>query len=607
MAEVLKREDAPKESTWNAEALFESWDAWQAELTSIDEAIPNLSNFKDKLGTSPAHLADWFDAYFALTARLNPIGIYLGMSTAVNTADTTAKANRGRAFAIFSKFSATIAFAYPEMLTIGDKLLQWAQEEPRLAIYKHHFDNLLRQKAHLRSAEVEEVLGLLSEPFAGVSQTATELTNNELKFADALNSAGEPCHVAQSTVPPTGIQSPDREQRRTAWESFCDGYLSVQNTLASNYITSIKQQVFNMRVRKYNSILESRLYPSNAPVDIFHNLINTYKTHLPTWHRYWDVKRRILGVEQLHPYDIWAPIVKTDPEVSYTQAINWICEGMAPLGDEYVQVLRKGCLEERWVDYATNQGKRQGAAAMGATNGYSFAFTAYNNTLMDMSVLAHELGHVMHAYLAEQTQPPVYKGFPNSMIAETPSNFNQALVRAWLIKQKADDPIFQMALIDEAMFNFHRYFFIMPTLARFEWEVCSRAEQGQPLTANVLNDLTKDLFAEGYGNTLTDDPNRTQITWAQFAHLYSPFYTFQYAIGISAAHALAEDVLSGSDEAREKYLSFLKAGKSQDTLDLFKLGGVDMMTPEPVEKTFAVLSDMVTQLETLADQTGQQS
>lgn len=606
MAAVLKREDVSKESTWHAETLFESWDTWQTELTSISDAIPSLSNFQGKLGQSPSNLADWFDAYFALTTRLNPIGIYVSMATAVDTSDATANANRGLAMAVFTKFSATIAFAYPEMLTVGDTLLQWAKEEPRLAIYKHHFDGLLRQKSHLRSAEVEEVLGLLSDPFSGVSQTATELTNNDLKFADAINSNNEPCHVAQSTVPPTGIQSPDRKQRRTAWESFSDGYLSVQNTLASNYITSIKQKLFNIRVRKYNSILESRLYPSNTPVNVFHNLINTYKTNLPTWHKYWDVKRRILGVDQLHPYDIWAPIVKTDPQVPYRQAIDWICEGMAPLGDEYVQVLRKGCLEDRWVDYAPNQGKRQGAAAMGATNGRSFAFTAYNNTLMDMSVLAHELGHVMHAYFADQAQPSVYKGFPSSMVAETPSNFNQALVRAWLMKEKADDPTFQMALIDEAMFNFHRYFFIMPTLARFEWEVCARAEQGKPLSANILNGLTKDLFAEGYGNTLTDDPERTQITWAQFGHLYQPFYTFQYAIGISAAHALAEDVLSGNNEARENYLNFLKAGSSQDTMDLFKLSGVDIMTPEPVEKTFAVLANMVNRLEILADQTDQQ-
>ena len=599
--DVLERKDASEESTWKSVALFESWEAWQTELDEVAEALPTLSDFGGRLGDGPAVLADWFDAYFDLGRRLTRLGIYVGMSTAVDTGDTTAKANRDQAMGVFSRFGAITAFAEPEMLGIGETLLQWSEEEPRLAIYIHFFDDLLRQKAHLRSAEVEEVLGLLSDPFSGVAQIASELTNTDLKFASAIGSDGQSYHVGQTTVPPTGIQSADRERRRTAWEHFCDGYLRFENTLASIYITSVKQKVFNIRVRGYTSVLESRLFPSHVPVDVFHTLINTYKANLSTWHRYWEVKRRVLGVETLHPYDIWAPIVEEDPEVSYEDAIDWICEGMAPLGDEYTSVLRRGCLEERWVDYAPNAGKRQGAAATGAIDGDSFAYTSYDNTLMAMSVLAHELGHVMHAYLADQTQPDVYKGFPSSMVAETASNFNQALTRAWLLKKKADDHTFQMALIDEAMFNFHRYFFIMPTLACFEWDVYCRAEQGKPLTADILNGLMKDLFAEGYGTTMTDDPDRTQITWAQFGHLFAPYYTFQYAIGISAAHALAEGVVSGSDDACDKYLSFLKAGSSLYTMDLFRLSGVDLSTSEPVEKTFAVLADLVDRLDRLAD------
>ncbi len=604
--QVLKRKDVPEKSTWNAEALFESWNTWQTELDAVEEALPALSDFAGKLGDGPTVLADWFDAYFALVRRLNRVGIYLSMSSSVDSNDITAKAKQGLAIGVFSRFVANSAFAEPEMLEIGDSLLQWCKREPRLAIYKHFFDNLLRQKAHLRSAEVEEILGLLADPFSGVSQTAVELTNTDLKFAEAIDSSGRLYHVGQTTIPPTGIQSPDREQRRTAWENFSDGYLSFKNTLANNYATFVKQQAFNIRVRGYNSVLESRLFPGNVPVEVFHNLIDSYKANLSTWHRYWEVKRRALGVETLHPYDIWAPIVEDQTEVPYEEAIDWISKGMAPLGDEYVSILLRGCLEDRWVDYAPNEGKRQGAAAPGSIDGYAFAFTSYNDTLMDMSVLAHELGHAMHSYLADQTQPDVYKGFPIAMVTETASNFNQAVTRAYLMEEKADDPTFQMALIDEAMDNFHRYFFIMPTLARFEWEVYCRAEQNKPLTADILNGLMKDLFSEGYGATMIDDPDRTQITWAQFAHLYMPYYTFQYAVGISAAHALAEGVLSGSDDARENYLNFLKAGSSLYTMDLFKLCGIDISTPEPIDKTYAVLAELVNRLDGLIDQTKQQ-
>jgi len=257
--DVLERKDAPVESTWNSEALFPSWEAWQEELDSVAEAMPTLSNFVGKLGEGAAILADWFDAYFDLIKRLRPLSIYVGMSTSVDTNDTTAKASQGQAMGVFSKFGAITAFSYPEMLEIGDTLLQWSEEEPRLSIYKHFFDDLLRQKAHLRSAEVEEILGLLSEPFSGTSQIGKELTNTDLKFTPATDSEGETHHVGQTTVPPTGIQSADREQRRTAWENFCDGHLDFKNTLSSIYLTSVKQQVFNIRVRGYNSVLESRL------------------------------------------------------------------------------------------------------------------------------------------------------------------------------------------------------------------------------------------------------------------------------------------------------------------------------------------------------------
>ncbi|MCZ6632613.1 MAG: oligoendopeptidase F [bacterium] len=598
---VLERKDVPKESTWNAESVFESWDAWQEAFEAVASEVSSLGKFSGRLSEGPSVLADWFDVLFGFYRKLSRVGIYAHMSSTVDMNDSVAKEKQVQISGLFGKVGATTAFAEPEMLEIGETLLEWVDQEPRLAIYKHYFDDLLREKAHVRSAEVEEILGMLHEPFSGVSRTATELTNTDLKFSDAVDGSGESHHVGQTTVPPTGIQSPDRELRRTAWEHFCDAHLAMKNTLASNYITHVKQQVFHVRVRGYDSVLESRLSPFNAPVEVFHNLIDVFQSNLSTWHRYWEVKRKLLGVETLHPYDIWAPIVEQEPEVDYQQAVDWLCEGMAPLGEDYVGVLRRGCLEERWVDYAENVGKRQGAAASATPETSPFVFMSYNNTLMAMSVLAHEMGHAMHGYRFNQVQPDVYKGMPGSMVAETPSNFNQALTRAYLMDIKGDDPTFQMALIDEAMFNFHRYFFIMPTLARFEWEVYSRAEADQPLSADILNEMMADLFAEGYGESLVDDPERTQITWAQFGHLYSPFYTFQYSIGISAAHALAVDVRNDVGDARQNYLAFLEAGSSRYAMDLFELAGVDMTSPEPVEKTFGVLSNLVDRLEKLAD------
>ena len=600
-SKVLQRKDVPQESRWNDKVVFDSWDEWQSEAEAVRSDLPQLSTFDGQLTQGPTELADWLASVTSLDRRIMLLWTFAYMANSVDANDVTAKEKLGQSMGLFAKFKAVTAFAEPAMLQLGETLRVWAKEGPRLTRYEHYFDNLLRQKAHKRSAEVEEILGLLEEPFSQTYRTAKELTNLDMTFADALDSQGQNHPLLQATMAPS-IQDPDRELRRTAWEKYCDGYLALKNTLASSYITSVKQNVFLARVRGYNSVLEAQLAPGNMPVEVFHNLIDTFKANIATWHRYWEVKRKVLGVDQLHPYDIWAPIVENQPAVPYRDGVEMICEGMTPLGDAYVAVMRRGCVEDGWVDYAPNAGKAQGAASGPSYDTPPFIYTSYNDTLMAMSILAHELGHSMHSYLTDANQPHIYNDiFGMSMsVAETASNFHQALVRAHLMQTRAADPIFQMTLIDEALFNFHRYFFIMPTLARFEYEVYSRAEQDKPLSADILNDLMADLYAEGYGDSMADDRERTAITWAQFGHLYRPYYTFQYSIGISAAHALAEQVLAGSSAAVENYLSFLKAGSSLYTMDLFETAGVDMAQPTAVNKAFDVLSDLVERLDALA-------
>ncbi len=270
---------------------------------------------------------------------------------------------------------------------------------------------------------------------------------------------------------------------------------------------------------------------------------------------------------------------------------------MQPLGDDYVSILRQGALHDRWIDVYPNQGKRQGAFSFGWQGTYPFIMTSYHDDLKAMSTVAHELGHSMHSYFTWQHQPFVYANY-SLFVAEVASNFNQAMVRAHL-RQAQPDPDFQIALIEEAMNNFHRYFFIMPTLAQFELEVHTRIEQGEPLTADDMNTLMADLFAEGYGSEMAFDRDQVGITWAQFGHLFSNYYVFQYATGISAAHALANRILAGEPGAAANYRQFLNAGGSLYPMDALKLAGVDMTTPEAVEATFKVLGDMVDQLEKL--------
>jgi oligoendopeptidase F len=330
---------------------------------------------------------------------------------------------------------------------------------------------------------------------------------------------------------------------------------------------------------------------------VFHNLIEVFKANLPTWHRYWRVRREALGYDELHVYDIQAPLTGAKPEVTYEQAVDWICEGMAPLGEDYVEALRWGCTEGRWVDRARNKGKRQGAFSSGAYDTQPFILMSYADDVFSMSTLAHELGHSMHAYMTRKTQPYVY-GRYSLFVAEVASNFHQAMVREYLFRTQ-QDPDLQLALIEETMSNFHRYFFIMPTLARFELDMHQRVEQGAPVNARTMIDLTAELFKEGYGDEVVFDRDRIGITWAQFGHMYMNFYVYQYGTGISGAHALAARVLSGEPGAAEDYLSFLKAGGSLYPLDALQGAGVDLTTPEPVERAFAFLAEVVDRLEAL--------
>ncbi len=586
------------EHAWNAPSVFEGKAAWNTELDALKTALPDLpATYQGHLGDSPAALADYLAAFYDLYGRVGKVYVYAGMESAVDTADQEAAAMSGQALGLYSQMITTASFAEPEMLAIGQETVKrWVTQDSRLAPYAHYFDDLFRQAEHVRSAEVEETLGLASDPLSNVPRTASMLTNADLHFQPATTAGGETISVEQGNIV-THTTSPDRERRRTAWENYSDGYLSFKNTLAANLTTAIKRDVFFARVRRHASALEASLHRNNIPVEVFHNLIDTFRANLPTWHRYWAIRRRALGVETLCSYDTWAPLTAAKPHVPYAQAVEWISAGVGPLGSDYVETLRRGCLADHWVDVYPNQGKRQGAFSSGSKGTFPFIMMSYDDTLNSMSTLAHELGHSMHSYLTWQHQPMVYSDY-SLFVAEVASNFHQALVRAHLLKTHAD-PGFQIALIEEAMSNFHRYFFLMPTLARFELETHERAERGAGLTADSMIALMADLTAEGYGDAMQLDRERDGILWAKFGHLYANFYVFQYATGISAAHALARGILDGVPDAVEHYLSFLKAGHSLYPLDALKLAGVDMTSPEPVETTFRVLADYVDRLEQL--------
>lgn len=597
---VRKRSEIPVADTWDVESIFPSVEAWEEAVGRAPEQLDRLAAFEGRLGGGPETLAEWMEAIEEVFQELARIRVYASLRYSVEMTNQEAAARHDRAQGLLARAMATTAFAEPEILAIGEeRLRQWIEEEEGLAIYEHYFDRLLRRKEHVRSQEVETLLKEVEDPFQTAATTHRVLVDADLSFepAEAADPEAEAIEIVQGNIGAL-MTDEDREVRRTAWERYADGYLTFKNTLANALAAGVKQDVFKARARRYGSALEAALAPNHIPVEVYHNTIDVFRRHLPTWHRYWRVRRQALGYDRLHVYDVKAPLTDEKPEVPFEQAAAWISEGMRPLGETYMDVMRRGLLEERWVDKYPNVGKRSGAFSSGVPGTHPFIFMSYTDDLFSLSTLAHELGHSLHSYFTWKTQPFVYARY-SLFVAEVASNFNQALVRAHLL-ETSDEPAFQIAVLEEAMSNFHRYFFIMPTLARFELAIHERVERGEALTADTLIGLMTDLFAEGYGDEVEIDRERIGITWAQFPnHLYANFYVYQYTTGIAAAHALANRILNDEPGAAEAYLDFLKAGGSRYPLDALKMAGVDMRTPEAVEETFAVLADYVDRLEAL--------
>lgn len=595
--ELRTRDQIDARYKWNQESLFASDDAWEAELASLGEALPAVSAFAGRLDTGPDLLVAALDAIQDAQRRLGILYVYASMAYAVDTTDQAAGARMGKVQGMAGRVMATVSFLNPELLAIGRATLEeWMAAEPRLAVLGHYVDNLFRQQQHVRSAEVEEVLGLAVEPFSGPYSTFSALTDSDIQFKPAIASDGSALPLSQSTIDGL-MHSSDREARRTAWENYADAYLTFRNTLTSNLTTSVRKSVFDMRTRRHAATLDAVLFRDNIPTPVFHNLIDTFRRNLPTWHRYWRLRRQALGVEVLHPYDIWAPLLKESPRIPYQQAVDWVCESLAPLGEDYVRIMRRGCQEDRWIDVYPNRGKSNGAFSSGSKGTFPFIMMSYSEDSASLGTLAHELGHSMHSYHAWQSQPPLYSDY-TIFAAEVASNFHQAMVRGHLLRQGLSRPL-QIALIEEAMSNFHRYFLVMPTLARLELELHQRVEQGESMTADELIDRLADLFAEGFGGEVEMDRQRVGIQWATFPHLYEDYYVFQYATGISGANALANRILTGMPGAAEAYLSFLRAGGSLYAIHSLKLAGVDLTSPQPVEETFQVLSGLLDRLELL--------
>jgi len=400
--QVPPRSKLDQKYTWNSKSVFPSDAAWEDEIEQILEDLLNVKQYQGRLAEGPSVLLEALEAVYELISCAQKAFMYAGFSYAVDTTNQHAAGMRGKAQSVYGQVLSAVSFVQPEILAIGrDTLDEWIDlpSGKKLAMYQHSFDDLFRRQAHVRSTEVEEILGLVSDPLLGPANSTSMLTDADFKFKPVKDSNGKVLDLAQGTISNL-MHNPDRKARRMAYRNYMKRYIEHKNTLASNLAHSIKANVFYMRARKHESSLAASLFELNIPTDVFHNLIATFKKNLPVWHRYFAIRRKALGLRKLSYYDMWAPITRKPVKVPFERAVELICESLAPMGEEYVDTVRRGCLQERWVDLYPNQGKAEGAFSWGSQGTHPFINMSYTNEVTSMSTLAHELGHGVHQVLA---------------------------------------------------------------------------------------------------------------------------------------------------------------------------------------------------------------
>jgi len=592
-----RREEVPEEQTWDLASVFPSDEAWEAALREASAKLGEVAQYQGRLGEFPATLLAALRMRDEWKVRVGRIDLYASMQFKADAGDQAAAARIQEADALTTRLDGALAYFEPELLALDQARVQaWMTELPDLAVFAHYFDALRHRRAHVRSAEVEGVLAAAGEMAGAGWLTYMALSSAELPFGTIRLTDGTEVRVAQGNIDSL-VRSQDRAVRRAAWEAYADAHLQLRNTVAQLYAGVFKRNVFYAGTRRYPSALAASLDEIHLPQEVLTSLLETFQRHFPLWHRYWEIRRRALGVERLQWYDVDVPLVRTQRRITYDHARELICAALEPLGQEYGEAVRRGLYEERWVDWAANEGKVGGAESSGSYGTRPFLLLTYDHDLPSTSTLMHELGHSMHTYLTWHYQPPIYEDYAD-FPSETASNFNQALLRAYLLRTDGN-PDWQLEVLADAMAYFYRYLFIMPMLARFEIECHARVERGEGLSAETMSDMLLGFFREGFGPDVELDGPRVGITWAEFPHLFLNFYVYQYALGISAAHALADQVLEQGAPAAERYLSFLKAGNSVYPLDALRMAGIDLSSPEPVERAFAVMEGIVARLDQL--------
>ena len=594
---IRTREEIPEEDKWKLEDLFATDEAWEAELKTIAEDQAYLASFAGKLAETPENLYNYLYRSELVKVKANWLGNYCMRKSDQDTRNAAYQAMNGKFSSTFVKLRAATSFETPEIMAIPEETLEaFYAQYPDLERYRRLLTDMRRRKAHTLSAAEEKLLAAAGEMAESPDKIFGVFSNADLTFPDAVDSKGEPYALTQGTFVDLE-KNPDRQLRQSAYENLYDTYAQFKNTSAAMLNAQNKQLKFFAEARKYPNAFEYALDRTNVPTSVYLNLIEAVHQNLDKMHRYVRLRKKLLGLNKLHFYDVYTPLVAdVDRQIPYEEAKQTIYDALYPLGDGYRAILKEG-FENRWIDVYQNVGKRSGAYSAGAMV-HPYVLMNYTGTLNTQFTLAHEMGHALHSYLSNTHQNPMDAGYV-IFVAEVASNCNEALLMEYLLK-KTTDKRERAYLINHFMEQFKGSIYRQTMFAEFELNIGRMIAEGQTLTAEILCAEYKRLNELYLGPDMEVD-DRIAMEWARIPHFYYNYYVFQYATGYSAAIALSRRILREGETAVKDYLDFLSGGCSKSPIDLLKGAGVDMTTPEPVNAALELFGQLLDEMEELLE------
>jgi oligoendopeptidase F len=591
------RSEIPLEDTWKLEDIFLTDQQWESEFQEVKQLIPSMSSYQGKLGESADSLFQALQAQDQLLERIGKLYTYAHMRYDQDTTNSFYQGLDDRIKNLYTQAASTLAYIVPEILSIDEeKVKKFLNEKEELKLYEHSLDELNLQRPHVLSAEQEALLAEASEVMSASSNTFGMLNNADIQFPSIKDENGNEVDVTHGRYI-RFLESADQRVRKDAFQAVYDTYGKFKNTFASTLSGQVKKDNFNARVRKYSSARHAALAADNIPESVYENLVNTVNKNLHLLHRYVKLRKKVLKLDKIHIYDLYTPLVKdVKMEIPYEEAKDLILKGLAPLGEDYLNVLKEG-FTNRWVDIHENKGKRSGAYSSGSYGTNPYILMNWQDNVNNLFTLAHEFGHSVHSYYTRKEQPYAYGSY-SIFVAEVASTCNEALLNDYLLNT-IDGEQKRLYLLNHFLEGFRGTVFRQTMFAEYEHLIHKKAQDNEALTAELLTKEYYELNKKYFGEEDIEIDEEIGLEWSRIPHFYYNYYVYQYATGYSAATALSKQILTEGQPAVERYLDFLKSGSSDYPIEVLKKAGVDMTSSKPIEEACKVFEEKLNEMEAL--------